>query len=69
MYSKTKPKICSTELLLEVNSTSDEASDNHRIIWCPYIPDEQGGEEDIDDPAYLLVLTHGNRVCFISLSF
>nr|XP_027220914.1 enhancer of mRNA-decapping protein 4-like [Penaeus vannamei] len=50
-----------TELLLEVNSTSDEASDNHRIIWCPYIPDEQGGEEDIDDPAYLLVLTHGNR--------
>ncbi|XP_042891088.1 enhancer of mRNA-decapping protein 4-like [Penaeus japonicus] len=50
-----------TDLLLEVNSTSDEASDNHRIIWCPYIPDEQGGEDDIDDPAYLLVLTHGNR--------
>ncbi|XP_042204509.1 enhancer of mRNA-decapping protein 4-like isoform X2 [Homarus americanus] len=48
-----------TEMLLEVNSGTDKASDYHRVIWCPYIPDEQGSNDDGDDPAYLLVLTHG----------
>ncbi|XP_071512823.1 enhancer of mRNA-decapping protein 4-like isoform X2 [Panulirus ornatus] len=48
-----------TEMLLEVNSGTDKTSDNHRVIWCPYIPDEQGNNDDGDDPAYLLVLTHG----------
>nr|XP_045613217.1 enhancer of mRNA-decapping protein 4-like isoform X2 [Procambarus clarkii] len=49
-----------TEMLLEVSSGTDKVSDNHRVIWCPYIPDEQGSSNDDDgDPAYLLVLTHG----------
>lgn len=51
------------EILLEVSSGSDQPSDHHRVIWCPYIPDEQasGGvsSDEADDPAYLLVLTHG----------
>lgn len=47
-------------MLLEVSSGTDKVSDNHRVIWCPYIPDEQGSSNDDDgDPAYLLVLTHG----------
>ncbi|KAG0719455.1 Enhancer of mRNA-decapping protein 4 [Chionoecetes opilio] len=49
----------STEILVEVASSSNEASDHHRIIWCPYIPDEQAGGEEGDEPAHLLVLTHG----------
>ncbi|KAK8395280.1 hypothetical protein O3P69_006175 [Scylla paramamosain] len=48
-----------TEILVEVASTSSEASDHHRVIWCPYIPDEQAGGEEGDEPAHLLVLTHG----------
>lgn len=48
-----------TEILVEVASTTEQASDHHRIIWCPYIPDEQAGGEEGDEPAHLLVLTHG----------
>lgn len=49
----------STEILVEVASTTEQASDHHRVIWCPYIPDEQAGGEEGDEPAHLLVLTHG----------
>ena len=52
----------STETLLEITSDADKPSDNHRVIWCPYIPDEQGSGDEGDDPAFLLVLTHGPKV-------
>lgn len=57
----------STEILVEVASNSNEASDHHRVIWCPYIPDEQAGGEEGDEPAHLLVLTHGPCVSYFSL--
>lgn len=49
----------STDILVEVESNTDQATDHHRVIWCPYIPDEQAGGEEGDEPAHLLVLTHG----------
>nr|XP_053645484.1 enhancer of mRNA-decapping protein 4-like [Cherax quadricarinatus] len=55
----TTEDMLNTEMLLEVSSGTDQVSDHHRVIWCPYIPDEQGGTDDGDDPAFLLVLTHG----------
>lgn len=48
-----------TEMLLEVRSEADKPSDSHRVIWCPYIPDDQGSGDEGDDPAFLLVLTRG----------
>ena len=59
----------STEILVEVASNSNEASDHHRVIWCPYIPDEQAGGEEGDEPAHLLVLTHGPCVSHFSLLY
>ncbi|KAK7078469.1 enhancer of mRNA decapping 4 [Halocaridina rubra] len=48
-----------TETLLEVSTDTDKPSDAHRVIWCTYIPDDQGSGDEGDDPAFLLVLTHG----------
>lgn len=30
----------------------------HRVIWCPFIPEE---DESDDDNSMLLVLTHGKK--------
>ena len=35
---------------------------NHRVIWCPYIPDDDNSDVAFDDVAKLLVLTHGAKV-------
>ena len=65
----------STEPILEVSSSSSEVSDHHRVIWCPYIPDDQldqsgaAAEDDGDEPAWLLVLTHGPNVCITHFHF
>jgi enhancer of mRNA-decapping protein 4 len=45
-------------------------SNNHRLIWCPYIPDDDpsttdgdsGEDSVIDDPSRLLVLTHNGII-------
>ncbi|XP_068209049.1 enhancer of mRNA-decapping protein 4 isoform X2 [Palaemon carinicauda] len=55
----TSESTLSTEMLLEVTSEADKPSDSHRVIWCPYIPDDQGSGDEGDDPAFLLVLTRG----------
>jgi enhancer of mRNA-decapping protein 4 len=50
------------ELLLEVTADPDEAiSDYHRIIWCPYLPDDEDeeDEDDPDSPSRQLVVTRG----------
>ena len=52
------------ELLVQVNSKEDQTMDYHRVIWCPYIPEEYM-DDDTDDPAYLLVVTHGHTVRII----
>ena len=51
----------SQELLLEVTADpSDPATDYHRVIWCPYLPeDEEEDEEEEDSPARQLVVTRG----------
>ena len=48
-----------TELLLQINSNATTRDHQiHRLLWCPYLPDE--GEDDGDSSARLLVLTHGS---------
>ena len=44
-------------------------SDNHRLIWCPYIPDDEeessattADSSQADSPGKLLVLTHDEVV-------
>ena len=51
-----------------------ELSQNHRLIWCPFIPDDEESSDATannttdsslgcgGDDAKLLVLTHGSRV-------
>jgi hypothetical protein len=51
-----------------VEQTSDQSpTSNHRVIWCPYIPDEDNSDAAYEDVAKLLVLTHGAKVnnCFV----
>lgn len=41
----------------------------HRIVWCPYIPDEEDTDSDSDDDsAKLLLTTHGCKGKFFSFS-
>ena len=62
----------SSELVLQVNrEAGSPSSDFHRLIWCPFIPEEDessGSGEANDEAARLLVLTHGNVVGFLSCS-
>ena len=50
------------EKILQVNGTEPtHPNDHHRIIWCPYLPEEDEVEDpscDSGSPAKLLVLTH-----------
>ncbi|XP_067007664.2 enhancer of mRNA-decapping protein 4 [Anabrus simplex] len=52
-------------LLLHVEHSKDPVTNvNHRVIWCPYIPEEEPPANDevaYDDVAKLLVLTHGAK--------
>ena len=62
----------STKLLLNIVRPADVTPcDEHRLIWCPYMPedDEQSTSTGttldscaVDDAAKLLVLTHGSVV-------
>lgn len=49
--------LCS--LLLQVDA-EDVSATSHRVIWCPYIPEEV--PSDGDDISKLLVLTRGSKV-------
>jgi len=56
----TNKMVC--QLLLHVEQTSDHSpTGNHRVIWCPYIPDDDNSDVAFDDVAKLLVLTHGAK--------
>ncbi|XP_021913253.1 enhancer of mRNA-decapping protein 4 isoform X2 [Zootermopsis nevadensis] len=58
---ETKDKMVCT-LLLHVEQNNDRTtSSNHRVIWCPYIPEEENSDVTYDDVAKLLVLTHGAK--------
>ncbi|PSN46679.1 hypothetical protein C0J52_06384 [Blattella germanica] len=49
-------------LLLHVEQSNDRTpSSNHRVIWCPYIPEDENMDLTCDDVAKLLVLTHGAK--------
>ncbi|CAG5048188.1 unnamed protein product [Parnassius apollo] len=49
-------------LVLEVWEDTGVEGTTHRVVWCPYIPDEEDDTPD-DDVARLLLTTHGNRAC------
>jgi len=49
------------------------STDYHRLIWCPYIPDNTestGSGSQVDDGSMLLMVTHDNIVsfCFVSVT-
>nr|CAD7426114.1 unnamed protein product [Timema monikensis] len=50
-------------LLLHVENTSNSMSPraSHRVIWCPYIPEEDSDTLLQNNVAKLLVLIHGSR--------
>ena len=39
-----------------------------RVIWCPYMPDEEADADGIDN-AKMLVLLHGTRVSINHICF
>lgn len=46
-------------LVIQVNA-EDASSISHRVIWCPYIPEDDAS--DGDEVSKLLVLTRGSKV-------
>ena len=34
----------------------------HRVVWCPYIPDDDCDDTETEETAKLLLVTHGNKV-------
>ncbi|CAH1779762.1 unnamed protein product [Owenia fusiformis] len=59
--NETMENKITTTLLLQVNRPEGVSpSDYHRVIWCPYIPDEEEYPGELDDNSKLLVLTHEN---------
>lgn len=54
----------SCTLLLHVEHGNDSVpATNHRVVWCPYVPEEDSDSSEIsyDDVAKLLVLTHDSK--------
>lgn len=45
-------------LILQVNA-DDPSPTTHRVIWCPYIPEDEPAEGD--EVSKLLVLTRGSK--------
>lgn len=58
---ETKNKMICTLLLHVEQSSNHSPGSNHRVIWCPYIPEEESSDVAYDDVAKLLVLTHGAK--------
>ena len=54
-------KITCIKLLHVEQNNEGSPSSNHRVIWCPYIPEEENADVSYDDVAKLLVLTHGAK--------
>ena len=53
-----------SERVLEVMREGGKAEEEHRLIWCPYVPmvgEDEDEEEPDTSPARMLVLTHGSK--------
>ncbi|XP_045535054.1 enhancer of mRNA-decapping protein 4 [Papilio machaon] len=46
-------------LVVEVREDTGVGGSTHRVVWCPYIPDDEDEVPD-DDVVRLLLTTHGN---------
>lgn len=65
LESKDSETALESELLLHVIQDSDlDYCGPHRVIWCPFIPDDdtKSPGEIIEDVSTLLVLTRGTKV-------
>lgn len=51
--------LCS--LILQVDA-EDVSPTSHRVIWCPYIPEDENASSDGDEVSKLLLLTRGSKV-------
>ncbi|CAH0726350.1 unnamed protein product, partial [Brenthis ino] len=54
----TDTGLCCT-LSVEVREDTGVGGSTHRVVWCPYIPDEDDAPDD--DVARLLLTTHANQ--------
>lgn len=57
--SDAADKPLTTELLLQVNASVPKENEIHRLLWCPYLPDDEEAANNSPASARLLVLTHG----------
>lgn len=55
--STSKELLCNKKVHIKADYNSPMT---HRVIWCPYLPEEDA--VDGDDVSKLLVLTHGNKI-------
>ncbi len=57
------------EPILQISRTEEASDKIHRIIWCPYlIEDEQEDETAEGSPSKLLVLIHGSQAEMLNVS-
>lgn len=57
------PYVSSCTLSVEVREDTGVGGSTHRVVWCPYIPDEDDAPDD--DVARLLLTTHANQGIFV----
>jgi enhancer of mRNA-decapping protein 4 len=43
------------KLVLQVNPESANSSENHRVIWCPYVPDKDNGKSTVKMLLFLIL--------------
>ena len=55
------PSSDALKLIVKHSSTAD--GEEHRLTWCPYVRQDEDGEEE--EPTLILALSHGNDVSII----
>ncbi|KAF0310005.1 Enhancer of mRNA-decapping protein 4 [Amphibalanus amphitrite] len=51
-----------------VHETPPPPSTIHRVVWCPYIPDDDCDDQETEETAKLLLVTHGNRAHLLNVA-
>ena len=51
------PSGMSSERLVELMRSGQEAPSDHRLVWCPFVPEAEG--EPVQTGERMLILTHG----------
>ena len=51
----------SSERLVEVMRSGQEPPCDHRLVWCPHVPDEDGDAVEAKYRERMLILSHGSQ--------